>query len=145
MKYKFYAALSFFLVIHSMELYAQSTYEFDLAGYHMVPAVHTTASGMIEVTIKADSLFVSGHFEELRGLYWSAYIHHGLHNETGNRLIRLTADVSDDHHSGTFSADNNAFRLSEAVRKALSEGKLYLVVSSDRYKQGEIRGQLPMI
>ncbi|WP_158278704.1 CHRD domain-containing protein [Rhodohalobacter mucosus] len=122
---------------------AQISAEFDLAGYHVTEPVGTAAVGMAEATVRRDSLIISGHFEDLKGRYWSAYIHYGAPGEKGNRLLKLHADVSDDHRSGRFDPQKNAFKMSDAVREALSEGNLYLLVSSEPHRQGEIRGQLP--
>lgn len=135
----------FAALITPIQTEAQISGEFDLAGYHMTDPVGTAAVGMAEATVKEDSLIISGHFEDLRGRYWSAYIHYGAPGETGNRLLKLHADVSEDHKSGRFNPQKNAFKMSDAVRKALSEGRLYLLVSSGQYRQGEIRGQLPIL
>lgn len=124
---------------------AQVSGEFDLAGYHMTDPVGTAAVGMAEATVKGDSLMISGHFEDLRGRYWSAYIHYGVPGEKGNRLLKLHADIGEDHAAGRFDPQKNAFKMSDAIREALSEGKLYLLVSSGEYRQGEIRGQLPAL
>lgn len=124
---------------------AQVSGEFDLAGYHMTDPVGTSAVGLVQATVEGDSLIISGHFEDLTSRYWSAYIHYGAPGEKGNRLLKLHADVSDNHRAGRFQPLENAFKISEAVRQALTEGKLYLLVSSERYRQGEIRGQLPVL
>lgn len=133
--------ISFFPVLSA----AQNSGQFDLAGYHLTDPVATSAVGMIEATVKGDSLMISGHFEDLSGAYWSAYIHYGAPGETGNRLLKLHADVSGDQRDGQFDPTVNAFKMSEAVHQALSDGKLYLLVSSGRHRQGEIRGQLPKL
>jgi hypothetical protein len=122
---------------------AQSSGQFDLAGYHMTDPVATSAVGMAEVIVKGDSLMISGYFEDLTGPYWSAYIHYGAPGETGNRLLKLHAEVSEDQREGQFNPDVNAFKMSEAVHQALREGNLYLLISSHRFRQGEIRGQIP--
>ena len=128
----------------AQDLYSQATtYEFDLAGYHMVPPVRTTASGTMEVTVQGDSLFVSGTFQELRGYYWSAYIHYGSPGETGNRLLRLRADLNDEKNGGELLKEKNSFELRPAIRQALRDGNLYMIISSNRNQDGEIRGQIP--
>ena len=138
-------AVLYAMLMTPFQTEAQVSGEFDLAGYHMADPVGTAATGMAEAIVKGDSLMISGNFEDLRGRYWSAYIHYGAPGETGNRLLNLHADVSDDHRSGRFEPHENAFKMSEAVREALAEGKLYLLVSSGQYPQGEIRGQLPVL
>ena len=124
---------------------AQDSGQFDLAGYHLTDPVGTTATGMAEAVVEGDSLKISGHFQDLSSPYWSAYIHYGAVGETGNRLLTLHAEVSGDQTDGRFDPVVNTFHLSEAVRQALSDGKLYLLISSRRYRHGEIRGQIPSL
>ena len=150
MKYSIKSVLLLVAGLHAilatpLQTEAQVSGEFDLAGYHMTDQVGTAATGMAEAIAEGDSLIISGHFEDLMGRYWSAYIHYGAPGETGNRLLKLHADVSEDHKSGRFNPQKNAFKISEAVRDALAEGKLYLLISSGQYRQGEIRGQLPVL
>lgn len=139
------SGLLIFLLITVSSGYSQTSHQLELTGYNMVPSVRTTATGMMEATVKGDSLFISGQFEDLMGRYWSAYIHYGDHDEEGNRLLKLSADVSEDHKSGIISEESNSFLLPQALREALKEGKLYVVISSGQFKQGEIRGQIPMM
>jgi hypothetical protein len=124
-------------------LFAQTTFDFELAGYHKVPQVRTPATGTMEVTVHGDSLFVSGRFEDLRGHYWSAYIHFGAPGETGNRILRLRADLNEEKNGGEFLREKNSFELRPAIRQALRDGNLYVIISSNRNQDGEIRGQIP--
>lgn len=125
------------------ELFSQTTFEVNLAGYNNVPPVHTAAMGTLEVTADGDSLFVSGSFENLSGQYWAAYIHYGEEGKNGNRIIQLRADLNNDGNKGVISIEKNRFELRPAVREALREGKLYIQISSNRNQDGEIRGQIP--
>jgi len=125
------------------DLFSQTTFEFDLAGYHKVPPVRTTATGMMEATIHDDTLIITGTFQDLRGYYWSAYIHFGAEGESGNRLLRLRADLNEDKDSGEFLGEKNTFELRPAIRQALRDGNLYVIISSNRHQGGEIRGQIP--
>jgi len=124
-------------------LYAQSTVAIDLAGYKQVPPVRSPGSGVLTVTLEADSLFVEGSFQDLRGTYRSAAIHYGSARESGNRLLALRADVDEAYKSGSFHREKNAFALRPSVLEALREGRLYIVVGSDRFQRGEIRAQIP--
>jgi hypothetical protein len=125
------------------EVLSQTTYQIDLAGYNMTPPVRTPAIGFLEVTVHNDSLFVSGEFQDLRGQYWAAYIHYGKEGETGNRLIQLRADINEEKNGGEFKKERNSFELRAAIRRALQEGNLYVMISSHRNQAGEIRGQIP--
>lgn len=122
---------------------SQTTYEIELAGYNNVPVVRTAAMGVVEVTADGDSLFVGGTFENLRGHYWSAFIHYGKEGETGNRLYRLSADLNEEKNGGEFKKEENRFELRPAIREALRNGNLYIQISSNRNQDGEIRGQIP--
>lgn len=139
-------SLAIFVVLLSMmvvEAKSQTTYEFELAGYNNVPVVRTPATGTITATVDGDSLSISGTFRDLRGSYWSAFIHYGEEGERGNRLIRLNVELNDERTSGEFKKEANIFQLRPAIREALKEGNLYIVVSSNRNQDGEIRGQIP--
>ncbi|TVR32655.1 MAG: CHRD domain-containing protein [Balneolaceae bacterium] len=136
--------LIFFLLgLSAGEVLSQTTYEVNLAGYNMIPPVRTAATGILEVTVHNDSLFVSGEFRDLRGQYWATYIHYGKEGETGNRLIQLRADVNEEKNGGELKKERNSFELRPAIRRALQEGNLYVVISSNRNQDGEIRGQIP--
>jgi len=95
------------------------------------------------VTFENDSLFVEGEFSDLRGAYWASFIHYGAIGKTGHRMFRLTAEIAEDRHSGTFNRQDNAFKLTEAHKDALRKGLLYINISSTRFQHGEIRGQIP--
>ncbi len=124
-------------------LNAQSTSYVTLAGFNQVPEVRTPGQGFLEITVAGDSLFVSGEFSDLRSPYHSAYIHFGKEGKTGNRLFRLSADVSEDYLSGTFNKKENRFKLTNAIINHLRNGMLYVNISSHDFQRGEIRGQIP--
>lgn len=122
---------------------AQTTYPVTLSGMEQVPSVRTAASGTAEVYVESDTLYVSGTFSDLSGHYWAAFVHYGAEGEEGNRMFRLTAELNEEKDGGTFSFEENKFHLRELQREALREGNLYINISSDRYQEGEIRGQIP--
>jgi len=119
--------------------------DIDLAGYNQVPEVRTPAIGFVEVTIEGDSLFVEGKFSDLRGSYWSAYIHYGEPGKIGNRLFRLTAELNEDRNGGVFKKEDNRFELRESHMEAIRKGFMYINVASNRNQRGEIRGQIPAL
>lgn len=124
---------------------AQRTAEITLGGYNQRPVVRTPANGFIKVTVEGDSLFFEGEFEELRGVYWSGYIHYGEVGKTGHRLLRLQPVMGENRSSGVFNREDNAFLLTDAVRDALRRGRLYINIASNRFQHGEIRGQIPVM
>ena len=133
------------LILTAFPLTAQHTVGVNLAGYNHSPMVRTPASGYVQVTFENDSLYVEGEFFDLRGAYWASFIHYGAIGKTGHRMFRLKAEIGEDKHSGTFHRQDNAFKLTEAHKDALRNGLLYVNISSARFQQGEIRGQIPAI
>jgi len=137
--------LLFAISTHPEPVQAQRTAEITLGGYNQRPVVRTPAIGFVRVTVEGDSLFVEGQFQDLRGVYWSAYIHHGDVGKTGHRLIRLQPTMDVSRNTGVFRREENAFLLTDAVRDALRRGRLYINVASSRHQHGEIRGQIPVM
>lgn len=123
---------------------AQSA-EIILAGYNHVPSIHTPATGVVTVTVEADTLIIEGKFRDLRDVYRSASIHYGPPNESGNRLFGLNVELDEDRKGGSFTAKENRFGLRPSLREALRAGNLYISVASNRHQRGEIRGQIPAI
>lgn len=138
-------SIIFFLSVSILfsEGYGQSTIEFPMGGYEQVPTVRTAGFGKITFTVEGDSLFVSGEFSDLTGQYRSANIHFGKRGDTGPRIFRLSANPEDEHKSGVIRSERNRFELSEAIKNALREGRMYVNIGSSRNQMGEIRGQVP--
>lgn len=122
---------------------AQSSVEVTLAGYKMVPLVHSPGSGVLTVTLRSDTLFVEGSFQDLRGFYRSSSIHYGSTRESGHRLLGLRVRPDEDRKGGEFLVEQNAFALRPSLLEALGDGRLYIIVASDRFQHGEMRGQIP--
>lgn len=139
------ALLAFIALITLPGIVQAQSAEIILAGYNHVPSVHTPATGVVTVTVEADTLIVEGHFRDLRDVYRSASIHYGPPDESGNRLFGLKVDLDEDRKEGTFTAKENRFGLRPSLREALRAGNLYISVASNRHQRGEIRGQIPAI
>ncbi|MEX1212235.1 MAG: CHRD domain-containing protein [Balneolaceae bacterium] len=123
--------------------WAQSSVIVQMAGYHQVPKVETPASGVLEVTLKADSLIVEGNFRDLNSVYRSSALYFGEPGKRGNRLMGLVAELDEDRRGGKFSAETNRLKLPPSLLEALERGHLFVSIGSDRRPHGEIRGQLP--
>ncbi len=123
--------------------FGQAAYDVSLTGINHVPPVGTPAFGTLEVWFDSDTLYVRGSFSDLMGYYWAGHIHFGEPGRTGNRLFRLRPELSEDQREGRFHESENKFALRPAQRQALRNGNLYVVISSHRHQQGEIRGQIP--
>jgi len=81
---------------------AQSTYATALSGHQEVPSTTTFAEGVIEMTLRGDSLDVSGEISNLSSpidfaLAGGAHIHSGYIGQTGPVVlpIRITQDPDD--------------------------------------------------
>lgn len=133
----------FLMGILAVPAAAQTTVEIVLAGHNQVPQVRSPGTGMVEVTVDGDSLFVSGSFEDLREYYLGAGIHFGRDNETGNLIYRLSAELNEEKTGGVFKAEENGFELRDAQKEALRNGRMYINIRSNRNRSGEIRGQIP--
>ncbi len=132
------------LLFFGFSAFGQSKHEITLSGLEKAPQVRTPATGIVEVWIESDTLYVSGKFSDLRDYYWAGHIHYGRRGEEGNRLFRLKAtEFSEDKRSGSFDPEENKFHLRQAQLEALRNGHLYINIASFRHQQGEIRGQLP--
>jgi hypothetical protein len=125
------------------EIVAQQQATIDLGGYQQVPPVRSSGSGTLTVTLHADTLFVEGSFQDLIGQYRTAAIHYGSSRESGNRLLALKVTIGDDHLSGEFKREDNAFVLRPSLLEALEQGNLYINIATRRNMTGEIRGQIP--
>ena len=123
----------------------QQSYTLILAGYKAVPPVKTAAEGTLEITLRNDTLVVSGSFENLSDYYYGSAIYYGEKGKQGNQLFRLDVDLGEGNTSGKIRAEKNRFMLKEGMLKALSNGNLFIAISSFEHQRGELRAQLPPI
>src|SRR5699024_4948287 len=114
-----------------------------LGGYNYDPAVRTSGSGMVTVTLRQDSLYIKGDFSNLTSSYRGAYIMVGKKGQTGNMLHRLKVNLNGDRTGGTLEVKNNAFTLNDAQKQLLKNGELYINIISQKHSHGELRGQIP--
>lgn len=106
----------------------------SLSGAEEVPPASTAASGKGSFTVGADGA-VSGSVSTSGVQGTMAHIHRGARGQNGPVVVPLTKS------GDTYTAPAGA-KLSEADQQAFREGRLYVNVHSDRYKGGEVRGQL---
>lgn len=139
---KIIVTLSVLFMVPVMLFAQNQRQEIVLNGVNMVPDVQTPATGSVQVWVESDTLYVSGEFMNLQTYYYASNIHYGGEGETGNPIYKLQPEVNENHTGGTFSPENNAFKLSEAMLEAFNNGNLYITVASDKWRRGEIRGQI---
>lgn len=135
------SAVSGLLVAVSLGLAAFSTIataqelKFKLSGAAEVPPVATTASGNGAITVGKD-MAVSGTLMTSGIKASMAHIHHGKVGTNGPVIITLTSSSDD-----VWRVPDGS-KLNEAEYRAYLAGELYVNVHSEKYKGGELRGQL---
>ncbi|HLR31985.1 MAG TPA: CHRD domain-containing protein [Fodinibius sp.] len=122
---------------------AQQSRDVILGGYNYEPAVRTSGSGMVTVTLREDSLYVKGDFSNLTSSYRGAYIMVGKKGQTGNMLFRLNALPNEEKTGGVFNTEKNTFALNDAQKQLLENGQFYIAITSWDHPHGELRGQIP--
>ena len=105
-----------------------------LSGAEEVPPVSVPGSGRGSFTIAEDGS-VKGSVTTTGVAGTMAHIHRGAKGQNGPVIIPLQKS------GDTYSAPAGA-KLSEAQMQDFRAGNLYVNVHSDRYKGGEVRGQL---
>lgn len=110
------------------------TVNVSLSGAEEVPPASTPASGSGSFTVAADGS-VSGSVRTSGVAGTMAHIHRGAKGQNGPVIIPLQKN------GDSYSAPAGA-KLTEAQMKDFRAGNLYVNVHSDRYKGGEVRGQL---
>lgn len=106
----------------------------SLSGAEEVPPASTSGSGKGRFTIGADGS-VKGSVTTTGVQGTMAHIHQGARGQNGPVIVPLVKN------GDTYSAPAGA-KLTDAQMKAFQAGNLYVNVHSDRYKGGEVRGQL---
>ena len=136
------SVLCVMLTTLGINLQAQTTFEAYLSGSNEVPALTTTASGMVSATLTENNLVVEGTFSGLSGDYSGSHIHMGMAGEAGGVLVALSPTVDGDSKGGTFEASNNTFVLTSGQIDTLMMQGLYVNIHSSTYAGGELRGQV---
>jgi hypothetical protein len=110
------------------------TVNVSLSGAEEVPPAATAGSGSGSFTIGEDGT-VKGSVRTSGVAGTMAHIHRGARGQNGPVVIPLAKS------GDTYSAPAGA-KLTEAQMQDFRAGNLYVNVHSDRYKGGEVRGQL---
>ncbi len=123
-----------------------------LSGQQETLPVATAASGSVSVDFlrigeNEIDVVVTGSFENLssavdNGGSTGAHIHIGYPGRNGGVVIPLVPTLSEDGRSGTFEADENTFRVTNAEFAGVDTGEIYVNIHTLNYPAGEIRGIL---
>ena len=129
---------SFGLMLPSASLYAKQHMAISLKGTSVIPSVITEAKGKGKIFVFPNRT-VSGSIQPYGFVATEAYIHVAAAGKNGPQVITLIKTAN-----GSFEVPDEA-RLTRAQYKSYMAGKLYVTVRSNRYPQGEIRAQIPLM
>jgi hypothetical protein len=123
-----------------------------LSGQQEVPPVQTTASGMAWFKPMQDKVWFKLNVTDMQGVT-QAHIHTGKQGENGPILVTLYKSDTPQSINGKLSYGNITANLLEGPMKgkqisdlatAMSDGTTYVNVHTEKYPNGEIRGQIMM-
>ncbi|MBF2028602.1 MAG: CHRD domain-containing protein [Oscillatoriales cyanobacterium C42_A2020_001] len=135
---------------------ATKRYEAVLSSKNVVPnAPSTSATGKVKAMLKGDRLMVQGSFADLSSplrdyvadpvnppnpkITSAAHIHRGNPDQNGPFQYALTVDLNKSGLGGKLSG---MYPLTSEQLQALSEGKLYIDIHTQKNRAGELRGIL---
>lgn len=123
-----------------------------LSGQQEVPPVQTTASGMAWFKPMQDKVWFKLNVTDMQGVT-QAHIHTGKQGENGPVVVTLYKSETPQPINGKLSYGNITANLLEGPMKgkqisdlatAMSNGGTYVNVHTEKYPNGEIRGQIMM-
>lgn len=135
---------------------ATKRYEAVLSGKDVVPnAASTSATGKVKAMLKGDRLTVQGSFADLSSplrdyvtdpvnppnpkITSAVHIHRGDPAQNGPFQYALTVNLNKSGMGGKLSG---TYTLTSEQIQALSEGKLYIDLHTQKNRAGELRGIL---
>lgn len=109
--------------------------------------VNTGAYGAAIAELNGDSVFVSGHFDDLSGTLNNiagtpAHIHAGMAGSNGGVAKKLAVAADDDSLGGMFHHSQNRVELNADEKAVMLDRGFYLNIHSANYPAGELRGQI---
>ena len=122
----------------------------NLSGQEEVPPVQTTASGMGWFKPMQDKVWFKLSVTDMQGVT-QAHIHSGKQGENGPVVVTLYKAETPQPINGILSYGNITANLLEGPMKgkqisdlvtAMSNGSTYVNVHTEKYPNGEIRGQI---
>ncbi len=116
-------------------------------GQNAVQPVATDGLGGLKLELTDTLLTLTGAFSGLTGDFdamvaGGSHLHIGSPGETGGLDITLVPALSIDLKSGTYSAADNTFGLTEEQAATLRSGNYYFNLHTTEYSGGEIRSQV---
>ena len=137
--------------------HGQGQFKADLNGYNEVPAILTTGSGQLTITISSDqkSLDITLNFTKLAGVAQSAGLYFGLPGTTGGLMAPICGGTKPTCPSGASATVTTTIVAADipaiaaqgltagdltSVIQAVTNGAAYINVSTTKFTNGEIRG-----
>ena len=123
-----------------------------LSGQEEIPPVQTTASGKAWFKPMQDKVWFKLNVTDMQGVT-QAHIHTGKQGENGPILVTLYKSDTPQSINGKLAYGNITANLLEGPMKgkqisdlatAMSNGTTYVNVHTEKYPNGEIRGQIMM-
>jgi hypothetical protein len=127
-----------------------------LEGFHEVPAISTSAHGDIKVKLRSDSIEFRLRYADLEAPVKFAHIHFAQEDVNGGVAAFLcggggkAACPQEGTVTGTIAASDVVGPVDQGIaagelgelKRAIKHGKTYANVHSDKFPNGEIRGQI---
>lgn len=95
----------------------------------------TEGSGSVTLILEGDSIHIEGQFSGLSSEYTGSYIHQALESE---RVQQLDPTLTSNKTSGSWKS---SYKLDEGAISMLKKDSLYISVYSEKFDDGELRGQ----
>ena len=130
----------------------QKQFNAKLSGQQEVPPVQTTSSGMAWFKPMQDKVWFKLNVTDMQGVT-QAHIHTGKQGENGPVVVTLYKSATPQPINGKLAYGNITANLLEGPMKgkqisdlatAMSNGSTYVNVHTEKYPNGEIRGQIMM-
>lgn len=114
------------------------SYGTNLSPVHLSSTVVSGGSGTIEAEVVNDRLDISGELQNLEGDPAVAALYEGVHGRGGEHVMDLTIEAT----SSDIWSISGDLALDVDARDRLLAGGYFILVTSDAYPEGELRGQL---
>lgn len=118
-----------------------------LSGASELTPVNSPAKGLGIIEVNGDNGFFHGAIADLSSplavaIAGGAHIHRAPAGRNGPIEVLLNATPSDDLLAASFSPSANRFTINRGLRRLLRNRGLYVNIHSERYRSGELRGQI---
>jgi trimeric autotransporter adhesin len=118
-----------------------------LSGASQTPAVNVPATGLMILEVTGHNGQAVGSFSNLGtdfdvNIAGGAHFHSAYAGSNGNIAAELEASFDVDFMNGIFSADINAFTMSDGFLDSLRARQIYTNIHTSGVPGGEVRGQL---